>query len=357
MKRAILLDEFTRLGGGQVLGVYTVRALSDRYKFDLVADRYHQKLDFSIFGTVTETSYVYHEGISPVKVAFGVMRLRKDLKRDRSDMENYDLSINNHPNIFLYNAKVNVLHEPLLRESMRNGKFQKSLLSKAIRMMGIYSIYDNANFIVNGKYMLETNRTENRYLRISPKVHIITPPVLFPGNIDFSAKKNTVLTFGRINPDKRLETVIEAARRVNFRFIIAGAVNEGSESYYDKLMKEKPGNVIIVRNPPESERGRLMGSSKIYLHTKPYESFGLSVAEAVGFGCVPVVPKSGGPWIDIVANGKYGYGYDTVDEAAEIIKEVMNYDSVSIQEIYDSRQRFSFQRFKDDWESYVSELS
>lgn len=357
MRRAILLDEFTRLGGGQALGLYTVRALSDRYKFDLMTDRYHEKLDASIFGKVTETSYVYHEGISPVKVAFGVMRLRQDLKRDRSAMEKYDLSINNHPNIFLYNAKVNVLHDPLLRESMKNGKFQKSFLSEAIRIMGIYSIYDNANFVVNGKYLLETNRSENRYLRISPRVHIITPPVLFPDNIDFSAKKNTVLAFGRINPDKRLETVIEVARKVNCRFVIAGAVNEGSESYYDKLMKEKPGNVVIVKNPSEFEKGKLISSARIYLHTRPYESFGLSVAEAVGFGCVPVVPKSGGPWIDIVENGKYGYGYDTVDEAAEIIREAMNCDSVSIREIYDSRQRFSFHRFKDDWERHVSELS
>jgi glycosyltransferase involved in cell wall biosynthesis len=357
MRRAILLDEFTRLGGGQVLGIHIVRALSDSYKFDLMTDRYHEKLDSSIFGKVTETRYMYHEGINPVKVAFGVLKLRQDLKRHRKDMKKYDLSINNHPNIFLYSACVNVLHEPLLRESMKNGKFQKSILSEVIKTLGIYSIYDKANIVVNGKYMLEINKTENRYLSISPRVHIITPPVSYPETVEFSAKKKIVLTFGRINPDKGLETVIEVARKVNCKFVIAGAVNEGSENYYYKLMNEKPRNVVIVKNPSELEKGKLMSSAKIYLHTKPYESFGLSVAEAIGHGCIPIVPKSGGQWIDIIANGKYGYGYDAIDEATEIIKEAMNYDSVSIQKIYDSRQRFSFQRFKDDWERYVSEIS
>ena len=356
MKRAILMDEFTRLGGGQMLGVNIVKALSDLYKFDLITDRYHNKLDFSMFGKVIGTRYAYHEGINLVRIAFGIMRLRKDLKRNYNDIESFDLSINNHPNIFLYNASINILHEPLLRESMKNGTFQKSLLSRAIRLLDIYSIYHNANFVVTGKYMLAINRTENRYLRISPRVQIIPPQVSYPEIVEFSAKKSIILTFGRINPDKRLEMVNEIARKANARFIIAGAVNKGSEGYYYKLLNEKPENVSIIKNPSELEKKKLMSSAKIYLHTKPYEPFGLSVAEAVGHGCIPVVPNSGGPWVDIIENGKYGYGYDTVDTAAENIKEALTEASINIQEIYDSRHRFSFKRFKEDWERYISEL-
>lgn len=262
MKRAILMDEFTRLGGGQVFGMHTVKALNDHFKFDLVTDCHHEKLDSSMFGKVIETRYVYHEGISLAKLAIGIMRLRKDLERHHNHIESYDLSINNHSNIFLYNARVNILHDPLLRESMRNGKFQKSILSQAIRLLGIYTIYNNANFVVTGKYMLAINKTENRYLRISPRVEIITPHVSYPEIVDFSAKKNTILTFGRINSDKRLETVNEIARKVNARFIIAGAVNEGSESYFNKLLNEKPANVSILKNPSESDKSKLMSSAK-----------------------------------------------------------------------------------------------
>lgn len=190
-----------------------------------------------------------------------------------------------------------------------------------------------------------------------PKFSLLPPPASYPEAIELSAKKNTVLTFGRISPDKRLETAIKVASNLDYKFIIAGAVNKGMESYYKKLLKKKPDNVIIVKNPSDLEKNKLMSSAKIYFHTKPYECFGLSVAEALGFGCIPIVPKSGGPWMDIVANGRYGYGYDTVDEATEIIKETINYDPVNLREIYDSRDRFSFQRFRDDWGRYVSELS
>lgn len=356
MKQAVFMDEFSRLGGGQVLGMQIVKALSDQFRFDLITDRYHGKLVPSLFGKVSETRYVYHENINLLQLALGVTRLREYLKHNSNCIKAYDLSINNHSNIFLYNADINILHDPLMRESMRNGILRKTFLSETIKHLGIYSTYDDANFVVNGKYMLEISKIENRYLGISPKVSIIVPPVSYPEMVDFSGKKNIVLTFGRINPDKKLETVIEVAKRVNCQFIISGAVNEGSEAYYNKLINEKPENVRILKNPSELEKDRLLNSAKIYLHTRTYESFGLSVAEAIGHGCVPIVPKNGGPWIDIIEKGKYGYGYDTVDEAAEIIREAIKDDSDNIREIYDSRDRFSFQRFKEDWEKYVSEL-
>lgn len=43
-------------------------------------------------------------------------------------------------------------------------------------------------------------------------------------------------------------------------------------------------------------------------------------------GCVPVVPKAGGPWFDILdrEQGKYGYAYSSLGEAAEKINMLMN---------------------------------
>jgi len=46
----------------------------------------------------------------------------------------------------------------------------------------------------------------------------------------------------------------------------------------------------------------------------------------VAAGCVPVVPKAGGPWFDILdrEQGKYGYAYSNLREAAEKINLLMN---------------------------------
>jgi glycosyltransferase involved in cell wall biosynthesis len=42
-------------------------------------------------------------------------------------------------------------------------------------------------------------------------------------------------------------------------------------------------------------------------------------------GCVPVVPRNGGPWFDTLdqKQGEYGYSYGSVREAAEIIDMLM----------------------------------
>ena len=100
----------------------------------------------------------------------------------------------------------------------------------------------------------------------------------------------------------------------------------------------------------------LFKRAKVYLHTRRNENYGLSVAEAIGYGCIPVVPKSGGPWIDIVEQGKYGYGYDTVNEATDIIQEAFKTPSNNYREIYDSRHRFSFKRFKNELETLTSQF-
>jgi alpha-1,2-mannosyltransferase len=43
------------------------------------------------------------------------------------------------------------------------------------------------------------------------------------------------------------------------------------------------------------------------------EHFGISVVEAMVSGLVPVVHSSGGPWLDILEQGKGGFGYNTPD--------------------------------------------
>ena len=58
----------------------------------------------------------------------------------------------------------------------------------------------------------------------------------------------------------------------------------------------------------------------------PQEHFGISVVEAMANGCVPMVHRSGGPWLDILEQkqGKYGYAYETPEEASKYIDLLIN---------------------------------
>jgi len=57
------------------------------------------------------------------------------------------------------------------------------------------------------------------------------------------------------------------------------------------------------------------------LHVMPNEHFGISIIEAMASGCIPIVHRSGGPWLDTLEErqGKNGFSYATVEEAAELI--------------------------------------
>ncbi|MEM2092139.1 MAG: glycosyltransferase, partial [Candidatus Bathyarchaeia archaeon] len=69
-----------------------------------------------------------------------------------------------------------------------------------------------------------------------------------------------------------------------------------------------------------------LSMAKVLLHTQPSEAFGMVVVEAMAAGCVPVVPRSGGPWIDILdrRQGVYGFAYRNIDEAANIIRMLLS---------------------------------
>ena len=48
-------------------------------------------------------------------------------------------------------------------------------------------------------------------------------------------------------------------------------------------------------------------------------------------GAVPVVPRSGAPWHDIIEYGKYGIGYSSSEELIKAVKYLLNdgYDRYS----------------------------
>jgi glycosyltransferase involved in cell wall biosynthesis len=140
-------------------------------------------------------------------------------------------------------------------------------------------------------------------------------------------RKNIIVTISRIEPLKNLELVIDIAKEVKTsKFIIAGTV--GSVKYYIDLKKKIKASgledrVVILPNIDEKTKMLLLGSAKIYLHTMKYEHFGIAVIEAMASGLLPIVHKSGGPWLDIVEYGKYGFGFKNAEEAIEHINSLL----------------------------------
>ena len=354
--RILMMDEFSRMGGGQELFLDVYSALKEKHELSLITNVSFRNDIY--FHNVNRTSYSYHEGLNVISLYFQVMRLKKEISTIMRNA-NYDLVFNNHPNIFLFKSDINYLHgfsflDPVIDE---NGKITNNLIYLIIKSSGIYKIYNDANFFTHGKYTMELSKKMFPNLSIRPRsMDYANTPVSEFINVNISEKEDFVLTFGRINVYKNLEIVLKTAEKLReIKFVIAGAVYKGDESYVRMLKKNVPRNVKIVENPDEIEKKKLFMKAKVYFHTNKKEHYGVTVAEAISFGCVPVVPESGGPWIDIAEKGKFGFGYR--GEPEEVIKVALGAGKEMIKTIYESRERFSFSTFKEKILNYFDKIA
>ncbi len=145
------------------------------------------------------------------------------------------------------------------------------------------------------------------------------------------ARDDLVVTVSRLRRGKNLEIVPKVARLVEgAEFIIIGLADEASKGCLEILrgtIREEgvEKRVRLLVNQPFEKFRALLSSAKVYLHTQVMEAFGISVVEAMASGCIPVVPRLGGPWSDILGmrEGHYGFSYTSVVEAAERIRGLL----------------------------------
>lgn len=357
--KALILGKFAGYGGTQYLS-YRVKDVLDTmgYETDILTGKQHSYQPDNI-KNVIETGFPYRAEKSRIDILRNIMRLNRELKN--IDFSKYDFTFNNHPNNFLVNADINYLHGPVFVETMINedGNLSRNRLYYLVRGLRIYNVFNGARFLTHSRY------TQSLALKFFPeigvkpgKIDFIPIPVDTETDVDLSAKDSrTVLVFGRIARDKRLEDVFGYADKMDVNFIIAGFVANSEKDYLDVLRAKKPENVEIISNPTEEVKRRLFAKAWTYLHTKPREHFGVSVAEAISWGCVPVVPKSGGPWIDIVEEGKFGFGYKNEEELIQALNETFGMSLSEREAIYSSRERFSFEKFKERLAELVSETT
>lgn len=209
-------------------------------------------------------------------------------------------------------------------------KIYSRLYSLFLRTLG-----DSAGLIVaNSKFT--QNVIEKR---LKKRTLVINPPVTssrIVSRVKLRNHKNVVITISRFRSPKGLEIIPKIASYVkNCEFIIIGIADNDSEQCLKKLSEEVERlgvqkRVHIFKNKPYSFTLAALSTAKVFLHTQSTEAFGMSIVESMAAGCVPIVPKTGGPWIDILdcQEGKYGFSYKDPSEAADKIKLLIGDESL-----------------------------
>ncbi len=356
--RALFLGKFNALGGTLSLIEDVRRVLENSgYTIDAVTDKNH-RFASSAYAKLYETGYPYFSERNRLLLLANFRRLRKELKR--FGFNNYDLTFNNHPTTFIYDASINYLHGPSFVDSVidEDGRVVNKGRLYMIRLSRIYDVYGKSRFLTHGKYTKDLSMKLLPMVGVHPRsmdyIHI---PVGYRIDVNLAEKDpKLVLLFGRISPQKTIEPLLEIARKVDANFVISGFVDEKHRNYVESLSRASPGNLKIVPNPSEAQKIELFCKASVYIHTYRKEHYGIAVAEAIYFGCIPVVPKSGGPWIDITNCGEFGLGYDDTEEAVQKVSEALSTRLSERERIYSSRTRFNFAEFESAFMNYVDKI-
>jgi glycosyltransferase involved in cell wall biosynthesis len=206
----------------------------------------------------------------------------------------------------------------------------------------------------------------------------VRPGVLYPP-IDtelirkyaMSNKEPIVSMLARFSSSKGQDFVIEAFSKAvsicgveeGLELVLMGAADDlASLSYVKHLVKLSrelgvDRRVRFMVNPSIDTVYRVLGRSTAFIHVRPHEPFGIVVAEAMAAGAIPIVHKSGGPWIDIVKMGRYGLGFSNEEEAALSMCRAMEIAEELRDAVMERIHEFSYEAFKNRVDAIVRELN
>lgn len=251
--------------------------------------------------------------------------------------------------------------------------FQQPFPSVSLSLKTIFKKIRVASFFCNSYF---TKSFVDKEFKIDSKV--LYPPV--NTKIKGINKENIILHVGRFrvinvrsNDYKKQETMIDTFRKMvdegikDWKLVLAVGLRDDDKFKFADLQKKAKGYPIeFLINLNNDKLGNVYSKAKIYWHATGYgedlqkypekaEHFGISTAEAMGAGAVPVVINAGGQR-EIVEDGKSGYLWDNLKDFAvktnNLIKDEKLLKRISIAAIKRS-EIFSGDRFCNDLKNII----
>lgn len=277
----------------------------------------------------------------------------------------FDLSINTHGDSLPVSADIVFMNSPVnFKSKTLPKKCYESLLWKVY-----YQPYLFLQSIFPTKFEWKLLLASSEFTRDSIKknldgeVIILYPPVdinEFSKASFNNHRLNQVVLCGRYSPEKNYEFALEVAKHLPYiEFIIIGSVSD--KTYYNKIARLTKEyylkNVKLLINVSRKTQIDIYSKSKVFMHTAVNEPFGIAVVEGMAAGLVPVVHRSGGPWLDIIKQGEYGLGFRDVNEAIEFTyNAIKNYSSLK-HKVIERAKAYSKQNFIKNFKSLVQMIN
>jgi glycosyltransferase involved in cell wall biosynthesis len=253
-------------------------------------------------------------------------------------LKGYDLVINTYGDFELLNMFADIIYSglPFSLSYMFPDSAPYPMKNKLIQNAYYIASKSMEFFTIRRKPLILANSTFTRdllhkFYGENVKIEVLHPPCdvgQYLPFMDFQDKRNIVVTVSRFSRGKRLEIIPYIAKHAtNWNFVIAGSTSEVSRETIELVRSEIESldvkdRVELILNEPRSKIQDAMARAKVYLHLMKNEPFGISIVEAMAFGCVPIIHQSGGAWYDVLEKqqGHCGYGYVEYIEVVDYIK-------------------------------------
>jgi len=181
-------------------------------------------------------------------------------------------------------------------------------------------------------------------------------------------KEDQIVIFGRIAENKNIEDsmkifAIGTKKSPEYNLVIIGGDTADSEGYIKKLEKLGGelnifGRVKIIKNPSFEEIKKILQESKIIIDSQREISLTMTSIEAMAAGNVVIGYKNSGGYIDILENGKYGFGFLTIEEGGRELENVLKKlegGKIDNKKMVKRAQDFSGERFKEALKEILNE--
>lgn len=323
-----VIHRYLQVGGGESVCFHILDALQEAHDIHLYAlnhpdlKKLNQAFGTDVNDVTIHTPTICTRGLSALESGIKAatdgsigavtgLELSVLSRRYRREWDNYDLRVSTHGELPLSAPAIQYLHHPFLNRWSCGGHFEiESRAGKALNWL--YAHFSGANPEVVRQSCLLTNSAWSatqieRIYSIEPEV--VYPPITIPDNIStpWEERENGFVSIGRISPDKRTHVEIEIIDELRDRgedvhLHHVGPIDEDAEYGRQILNSANQRDWITLEGSiPQNRLYDLLGSHRWGLHTKPFEHFGMAVAEMVASGTVPFVPDTGGQ-TEVVGN-------------------------------------------------------
>jgi len=361
MKVAIMHHSLNSTGGGERVCINLIEALRERGYDVILATT--EKTDWNrVERSLGKSLNVEEISLIPCRLMmFGIYQRPLTGVLTPVLRKKADLVINTHGDAIFGSSDITYMHYPVIALMHERPeayvKYRRSLFWRIyftpyeLTQRILLRLFLKGSLIItNSKF---SARAIEQYL--GRKATVVNPPVdtkTFSPKSFRRKKPNIVLVVGRFTPEKRYDLIpLIATKCKNAKFFVVGSVSPKNEPYYNEVQslveKHSVTNVTLMRDVPLEQLRELYEEASIYLHLMVSEHFGIAVAEAMSAGCVPVIHKSGGAWTEILEAGKYGFGYDHIQDCANTINRLIDSDLSEMRaKVQRKAQEFSEEAFK-----------